>query len=107
MSEVKITVKPIGPYRVEGPIKLVDANGTEWDLTGKPAISLGRCGASVNKPFCDGTHSKIGFQAAEAAVRAEEQGGGAPTMSGSQTQGAPGSAAGDRTVPPPKPRTEM
>lgn len=72
MSEVKITVRPNGPYRVEGPVKLVDAEGREWDLAGKPAVSLCRCGASVNKPFCDGTHSKIGFQAAEAAVRAEE-----------------------------------
>lgn len=76
MSEVKITVRPNGPYRVEGPVKLVDAEGREWDLTGKPAFSLCRCGASINKPFCDGTHSKIGFQAAEAAVRAEE--GAAP-----------------------------
>ena len=72
MSEVKITVKPNGPYRVEGPVKLVDINGNEWDLTGKPAFSLCRCGASVNKPFCDGTHSRMGFQAAEAAVRQEE-----------------------------------
>jgi CDGSH-type Zn-finger protein len=74
MSEVKITVRPNGPYRVEGPVKLVDADGREWDLSGKPAISLCRCGASTNKPFCDGTHSKIGFQAAEAAVKAEESG---------------------------------
>ena len=49
------------------------ANGTPYDLTGKPAFSLCRCGASTNKPFCDGTHSKIGFQAAEAAVRAEDK----------------------------------
>jgi CDGSH-type Zn-finger protein len=74
MSEVKITVKPNGPYRVEGPVKLVDIEGREWDLTGKPAFSLCRCGASTNKPFCDGTHSKMGFQAAEAAVRAEQAG---------------------------------
>jgi CDGSH-type Zn-finger protein len=73
MSEVKITAKPNGPFRVEGPIKLYDVDGSEIDLTGKPAISLCRCGASTNKPFCDGTHSKIGFQAAEAAVRAEQQ----------------------------------
>lgn len=72
MSEVKITVKPNGPYRVEGPVKLLDIEGREWDLTGKPAFSLCRCGASTNKPFCDGTHSKLGFQAAEAAVRNEE-----------------------------------
>ncbi len=75
MSEtaVKITAKPKGPYRVEGPITLINDDGTEIDLTGKPAISLCRCGASTNKPFCDGTHSKIGFQAAEAAVAAENK----------------------------------
>jgi len=75
MSEnpVKITIRPNGPYRVEGPITLLDADGKEYDLTDKPAISLCRCGASTNKPFCDGTHSKIGFQAAEAAVAAENK----------------------------------
>lgn len=73
-SPVTITVRPNGPFRVEGPIRLVDANGQEWDLAGKPAVSLCRCGGSTNKPFCDGTHSKIGFQAAEAAVaKAEAQ----------------------------------
>jgi CDGSH-type Zn-finger protein len=73
MSQVKITVRPNGPYRVEDPsgvVELVDANGNKYDLTGKPIFALCRCGASVNKPFCDGTHSKIGFQAAEAAVKA-------------------------------------
>jgi CDGSH-type Zn-finger protein len=76
VAEVKITVKPNGPYRVEAPegtIELVDANGNKYDLSGKPAFSLCRCGASVNKPFCDGTHSRIGFQAAEAAVAAEKK----------------------------------
>jgi CDGSH-type Zn-finger protein len=75
MSQVKITVRPNGPFRVEDPdglVELVDANGNKYDLTGKPAYSLCRCGGSVNKPFCDGTHSKIGFQAAEAAVKAEQ-----------------------------------
>jgi CDGSH-type Zn-finger protein len=74
MSQVKITVRPNGPFRVEDPdglIELVDGNGNKYDLTGKPAFSLCRCGGSVNKPFCDGTHSKIGFLAAEAAVKAE------------------------------------
>jgi CDGSH-type Zn-finger protein len=67
-GEVTITVRPNGPFRVEGPIKLVDADGKLLDLAGKPAISLCRCGASTNKPFCDGTHSKIGFAAAAAVV---------------------------------------
>jgi len=72
---VKITVRKNGPYRVEAPegsIELVDADGNKYDLTGKPAFSLCRCGASVNKPFCDGTHSKLGFQAAESAVKKAE-----------------------------------
>lgn len=81
MADVKITVRKNGPFRVEAPegsIELVDADGNKYDLTaktaeGKMAFSLCRCGASVNKPYCDGTHSKMGFQAAEAAVRAEEQ----------------------------------
>ncbi len=75
MAKVKITVRANGPYRVEDPeglIELVDAAGTAYDLTGKPVYALCRCGGSVNKPFCDGSHSKMGFQAAEAAVRAEE-----------------------------------
>jgi CDGSH-type Zn-finger protein len=76
MAAIKITVRKNGPYRVEAPegsIELVDGDGNQYDLTGKPAFSLCRCGASVNKPFCDGTHSKMGFQAAEAAVKASEQ----------------------------------
>lgn len=75
MADVKITIRPNGPYRVEAPegaVELVDANGNKYDLTGKPAFSLCRCGASVKKPFCDGTHSKIGFQAAEAAVAQDQ-----------------------------------
>lgn len=82
MATVRITARKNGPYRVEAPegsIELVDADGAAYDLStkmkdGKLAFSLCRCGASVTKPFCDGTHSKIGFQAAEAAVRQEEHG---------------------------------
>jgi CDGSH-type Zn-finger protein len=77
MSSVKITAKKDGPFRVEGPegaIELVDSEGNKYDLTGKPAFSLCRCGGSVNKPFCDGTHSKIGFQGAELAVKKADQG---------------------------------
>ena len=54
-------------------VELVDADGRQYDLTGKPNFALCRCGGSVNKPFCDGTHSRVGFQAAEAAVRAEDK----------------------------------
>ena len=55
---VNITVRPNGPLRVEGHIVLKDADGREWDLTGKPAISLCRCGLSEKRPFCDGAHAR-------------------------------------------------
>jgi CDGSH-type Zn-finger protein len=75
MATVKITVKKNGPFRVEAPegaMELIDADGNPYDLTGKPAFSLCRCGGSVNKPFCDGTHSRIGFIGAELAVKKAE-----------------------------------
>jgi CDGSH-type Zn-finger protein len=73
MAQVKITVRNNGPFRVEAPegsVELLDADGKPYDLTGKTAFSLCRCGGSTNKPFCDGTHSRIGFEAAERAVAA-------------------------------------
>ncbi len=51
-----------GPLRVSGSFALKDAEGQEFDLTGRPAVSLCRCGASANKPFCDGSHKDAGFQ---------------------------------------------
>lgn len=71
---VKVTIRPNGPYLVEGEIEVVDVNGSTIDTSGRgPRIALCRCGASTTKPFCDGTHSKIGFQAAEAAVAQEKK----------------------------------
>ena len=72
---INVTARKNGPYLVAGDlheIELLDGEGNKYDLAGKQTIALCRCGASVNKPFCDGTHSKIGFQAAEAAVREGE-----------------------------------
>ena len=67
---VTITARHNGPYLVTGPFILKDADGDEYDLTERKgsAIALCRCGGSTTKPFCDGTHSKVGFQAAERAV---------------------------------------
>lgn len=62
MPEVTITPRKNGPYRVEGPIKLVDPEGRAFTVT-ESVIFLCRCGHSSNKPFCDGTHKKINFQA--------------------------------------------
>jgi CDGSH-type Zn-finger protein len=67
MADVSIRVLKNGPYLVQGQVELLDAEGNAIKVE-KETIALCRCGASTNKPFCDGTHSKIGFQAAEAAV---------------------------------------
>ena len=69
MAEVEIKVRENGPYRVTGPVTVVDADGSSYELgdEGQP-IALCRCGASTTKPFCDGAHSKTGFEAAERAV---------------------------------------
>ena len=66
MAEVSIKVSRNGPYLVKGSVELTDADGTTYTV--KQSFALCRCGGSTTKPFCDGTHSKIGFQAAEQAV---------------------------------------
>ena len=58
----KITVKNNGSIRIEGDFELFDIEGNKFDLTGRTAISLCRCGQSKEKPFCDGTHRACNFQ---------------------------------------------
>jgi CDGSH-type Zn-finger protein len=59
---VKITVRNNGPLKVEGDaIELVDQDGRPFGLAGRTVVSLCRCGQSANKPFCDGTHARVGF----------------------------------------------
>ncbi len=66
---ITIKIKDNGPYVVDGEFRLVDANGQEVPIR---KAALCRCGGSTTKPFCDGTHSKIGFQGAIAAVEKAE-----------------------------------
>lgn len=71
-GKTRITALDNGPYLVKGPVLLVDAEGNEFRAE-RSTVALCRCGASMTKPFCDGTHSKIGFRAAQRAVRQEER----------------------------------
>ena len=66
-EETRISTYDDGPFLVMGPVVIEDAEGNEYP-TEKETIALCRCGASTKKPFCDGTHSKIGFRAAQRAV---------------------------------------
>lgn len=70
----RITVRKDGPYRVEGEFTLVDHDGNAIAFDASKPISLCRCGGSTKKPFCDGTHTRIGFRAAEEAQRAHDVG---------------------------------
>ncbi|MCH7973403.1 MAG: (4Fe-4S)-binding protein [Bacteroidetes bacterium] len=56
---VKIDVMSKGPLLVKGRFKITDHNGNVLET--KDKVALCRCGSSKNKPFCDGTHSKIDF----------------------------------------------
>lgn len=51
-----------GPLRIEGEMQIFDHEGGEFGLAGRQAISLCRCGHSENKPFCDGSHARQGFE---------------------------------------------
>jgi CDGSH-type Zn-finger protein len=66
MSEVVIKVRENGPYRITGPITLIDADGTPYELPGEN-VALCRCGGSKTKPFCDSSHRENGFCATERA----------------------------------------
>jgi CDGSH-type Zn-finger protein len=75
----KIKVNKNGPYLVSGNIPLQkqviiadsDGTATEWQPSTKYPMqekyALCRCGRSKNKPFCDGTHIKVGFDGTETA----------------------------------------
>jgi CDGSH-type Zn-finger protein len=67
MSAVTVTVKPNGPILVSGPCVVVDPTGQQISLPGDRPVAFCRCGASTMKPYCDGSHSRIGFQAHDAA----------------------------------------
>lgn len=58
---VQINLMPNGPIIVEGDFRVADAAGANL-AEGKNRVALCRCGASQKKPFCDGSHGRIGFQ---------------------------------------------
>jgi CDGSH-type Zn-finger protein len=69
MDEVAIEVRENGPYLVRGAVRVVDQEGREFICPPGSAVAFCRCGHSGNKPFCDGSHKKVGFSADDAAPR--------------------------------------
>ena len=68
MTDVKITVRDDGNLKIEGPITLVDATGSAFELEAGKPVFLCRCGQSATKPFCDSTHRAAGFKSAPRAM---------------------------------------
>lgn len=64
-SGIGITPTENGPYMVEGAVEVRNALGETVSTQGK--VFLCRCGRSSRKPFCDGTHKKVGFEGTETA----------------------------------------
>jgi CDGSH-type Zn-finger protein len=59
----KVVVRNNGPLRLEGEdITIADETGRSYHLAGRTVVSLCRCGHSAQKPFCDGSHNRVGFQ---------------------------------------------
>jgi CDGSH-type Zn-finger protein len=69
MSDVTVTVRTNGPYKIVGPVTILDAEGREFVLPAGSGVVLCRCGHSATKPFCDATHKRIGFVAQDTAPR--------------------------------------
>jgi CDGSH-type Zn-finger protein len=65
MTGVTIIPTDNGPYLVHGSASLIDAEGQEYEVT--DTIALCRCGHSRTKPFCDGSHETVSFQATQRA----------------------------------------
>ncbi len=58
-TERLIEATPNGPLVLQGPCTVKHADGSEETHEGK--VALCRCGASANKPYCDGSHRRAGF----------------------------------------------
>jgi len=56
---LKVTPTTNGPLKLEGNLEIVTGTGHTVDRTQRAFLC--RCGHSANKPFCDGTHKKVGF----------------------------------------------
>jgi CDGSH-type Zn-finger protein len=85
-TDMRIRIMPNGPYHVSGSVPLTERYADEsvygeplaWDPVGvaeesqtsRATYALCRCGQSANKPFCDGSHARLGFDGTLTADRA-------------------------------------
>ena len=66
--EVEIKVRDNGPYKVTGPVRLIDADGGVFEVEADRPVALCRCGHSSTKPFCDASHKDAEFSSCPRAL---------------------------------------
>ena len=71
VTEVTVTVRANGPYKLVGPVTILDPEGRTFVVPEGSGIVLCRCGYSQTKPFCDASHKRHAFVAEDTAPRAD------------------------------------
>lgn len=66
-DKIEIKATRNGPYLIAGNATCTDAQGNTQQTQGK-MVALCRCGQSANKPFCDGSHKRVNFEAEEFTI---------------------------------------
>lgn len=69
VADLTITARRNGPYKIVGPVRIVDSDGIEFEIPEGSGVVLCRCGHSRTKPFCDKSHRRVGFVADDSAPR--------------------------------------
>lgn len=66
-EKIEIKASKNGPLLIAGSATFTDADGNVKQTEGK-MFAICRCGQSANKPFCDGSHKRVNFEAPEGVV---------------------------------------
>ena len=85
--DTTVDPRPNGPLFIRGRVRVFDGSGHL--IREDTRLALCRCGASENKPFCDGSHRRIGFQTAPPAAEGPDEAGAKPARPATETGGTP------------------
>ena len=86
-EETTVEPRPNGPLFVRGRVRIADEDGRV--VREDTRVALCRCGASENKPFCDGSHRRIGFTTAPPSAEGADEAGAKPARPATETGGTP------------------
>jgi CDGSH-type Zn-finger protein/uncharacterized Fe-S cluster protein YjdI len=90
-AETTVEPRPNGPLFVRGRLKILGPDGHV--IREDTRLALCRCGASQNKPFCDGSHRRVGFTTAPPAAEGADEAGEKPSRPATETGRTPDPAA--------------